>query len=198
MVTDTPGVHHVTAMVGDPQPNLEFYAGVLGLRPVKRTVNHEDVLRYQFYYGDGEGPGTPGAARRPRRHRTARPAGRPVAGRPPQRGAPRARGRRGPLRRGVRRDAGLPRCRGRGHPNPDGSRPRDRDGVPGARRRRDRARLRGCRPRGHRQRVRVRRASPRRSRRGMSSPRGDDSRPGLVLRLLCKFGGNYQGATKID
>lgn len=55
MLTDTPGIHHVTAMVGDPQENLDFYVGVLGLRLVKRTVNHEDVLRYHFYYGNGSG-----------------------------------------------------------------------------------------------------------------------------------------------
>ena len=55
MLTDTPGIHHVTAMVGDPQENLDFYVDVLGLRLVKRTVNHEDVLRYHFYYGNGSG-----------------------------------------------------------------------------------------------------------------------------------------------
>lgn len=60
MVTDTPGIHHVTAMVGDPQPNLEFYAGVLGLRLVKRTVNHDDTRTYHLYFGDGAG--TPGTA----------------------------------------------------------------------------------------------------------------------------------------
>ena len=54
-LTDTPGIHHVTAMVGDPQANLDFYVDTLGLRLVKRTVNHEDVLRYHFYYGDGAG-----------------------------------------------------------------------------------------------------------------------------------------------
>jgi glyoxalase family protein len=55
MLTDTPGIHHVTSMVGDPQANLDFYADVLGLRLVKRTVNHEDVLRYHLYYGNGAG-----------------------------------------------------------------------------------------------------------------------------------------------
>jgi len=55
MLTDTPGIHHVTSMVGDPQENLDFYADTLGLRLVKRTVNHEDVLRYHFYYGNGDG-----------------------------------------------------------------------------------------------------------------------------------------------
>jgi len=55
MLTDTPGIHHVTTMVGDPQANLDFFVEVLGLRHVKRTVNHEDVLRYHFYYGNGGG-----------------------------------------------------------------------------------------------------------------------------------------------
>jgi len=54
-----PGLHHVTAIAGDPERNLEFYTGVLGLRFVKRTVNHDDTGTYHFYYGDGKGtPGT--------------------------------------------------------------------------------------------------------------------------------------------
>jgi glyoxalase family protein len=53
------GIHHVTAIAGNPQRNLDFYAGVLGLRFVKRTVNFDDPETYHFYYGDGEGhPGT--------------------------------------------------------------------------------------------------------------------------------------------
>ncbi|UIP01228.1 VOC family protein [Halobaculum sp. CBA1158] len=55
MLTDTPGIHHVTSMVGDAQANLEFYVEALGLRLVKRTVNHQDVLRYHLYYGNGAG-----------------------------------------------------------------------------------------------------------------------------------------------
>jgi glyoxalase family protein len=55
MLEDTPGIHHVTGIVGDAQRNLDFYAGVLGLRVVKRTVNHEDVLRHHLYYGNGDG-----------------------------------------------------------------------------------------------------------------------------------------------
>lgn len=55
MLTDTPGIHHVTSMVGDAQTNLDFYVGTLGLRLVKRTVNHEDVLRHHLYYGNGAG-----------------------------------------------------------------------------------------------------------------------------------------------
>jgi glyoxalase family protein len=36
------GIHHVTAIASDPQRNVGFYAGVLGLRLVKRTVNFDD------------------------------------------------------------------------------------------------------------------------------------------------------------
>jgi glyoxalase family protein len=55
----TAGLHHVTAIAGDPQDNADFYVGMLGLRMVKRTVNHDDTGTYHFYFGDGEGtPGT--------------------------------------------------------------------------------------------------------------------------------------------
>lgn len=53
------GIHHITAMAGDPQANLDFYTGVLGLRLVKLTINYDDPGTYHFYYGDGVGnPGT--------------------------------------------------------------------------------------------------------------------------------------------
>ncbi|MFC7166390.1 VOC family protein [Halospeciosus flavus] len=55
MVSDTPGIHHVTGVAGDAQRNLDFYAGVLGLRLVKRTVNFEDMLQYHLYYGNRTG-----------------------------------------------------------------------------------------------------------------------------------------------
>jgi catechol 2,3-dioxygenase-like lactoylglutathione lyase family enzyme len=52
-------IHHVTAIAREPQRNLEFYAGVLGLRLVKLTVNYDDPGTYHFYYGDELGrPGT--------------------------------------------------------------------------------------------------------------------------------------------
>lgn len=65
------GLHHVTAIAGEPQVNIDFYAGVLGLRLVKLTVNFDDPTTYHLYYGDGQGhPGTiltffpwPGASR---------------------------------------------------------------------------------------------------------------------------------------
>src|SRR6266540_2013669 len=53
------GLHHVTAICGNPQTNLDFYVGVLGLRLVKKTVNFDDPSTYHLYYGDGVGsPGT--------------------------------------------------------------------------------------------------------------------------------------------
>lgn len=58
-MTSVLGIHHVTAIAGDPQANLEFYGGVLGLRLVKRTVNFDDPTTYHFYYGDEHG--TPGS-----------------------------------------------------------------------------------------------------------------------------------------
>ena len=55
----TTGIHHVTAISGGPQRNLDFYAGILGLRLVKKTVNFDDPETYHLYYGDGAGsPGT--------------------------------------------------------------------------------------------------------------------------------------------
>ncbi|HEV8147103.1 MAG TPA: ring-cleaving dioxygenase [Bryobacteraceae bacterium] len=54
-----PGLHHITAIAGDPQRNIDFYTQVLGLRLVKRTVNFDDPGSYHFYFGDREGaPGT--------------------------------------------------------------------------------------------------------------------------------------------
>jgi len=54
-----PGIHHITGIAGEPQENIDFYAGVLGLRLVKLTINYDDPGTYHFYYGDGVGhPGT--------------------------------------------------------------------------------------------------------------------------------------------
>lgn len=53
------GIHHITALASDPQRNADFYAGVLGLRLVKRTVNFDAPDVYHLYYGDEIGqPGT--------------------------------------------------------------------------------------------------------------------------------------------
>lgn len=53
------GLHHVTAITSNPQQNIDFYTGVLGLRLVKLTVNFDNPSTYQLYYGDELGrPGT--------------------------------------------------------------------------------------------------------------------------------------------
>ncbi len=53
------GIHHVTAVAGDSQQNVDFYSKVLGLRLVKLTVNFDDPTTYHLYYGDELGhPGT--------------------------------------------------------------------------------------------------------------------------------------------
>lgn len=54
MTATLSGLHHITAMCGDPNRNLEFYIHGLGLRVVKRTVNFEDPTTYHFYYGDAD------------------------------------------------------------------------------------------------------------------------------------------------
>ena len=53
------GIHHVTAITGDAPANVEFYAGVLGLRLVKKTVNQDDPTVYHLFYADELG--SPGA-----------------------------------------------------------------------------------------------------------------------------------------
>jgi glyoxalase family protein len=55
----TAGIHHITAICGDPARNVAFYTDVLGLRIIKKTVNFDDPGTYHLYYGDGQGsPGT--------------------------------------------------------------------------------------------------------------------------------------------
>src|SRR5438045_1906463 len=53
------GVHHVTAITADAPRNVEFYAGLLGLRLVKKTVNQDDPTVYHLFYADENGdPGS--------------------------------------------------------------------------------------------------------------------------------------------
>ena len=53
------GIHHVSAIAGDAQQNVDFYSGILGLRLVKKTVNFDDPTAYHLYYGDEIGsPGS--------------------------------------------------------------------------------------------------------------------------------------------
>ncbi|MEO1436130.1 MAG: ring-cleaving dioxygenase [Bacteroidota bacterium] len=53
------GLHHVTALASSPQQNVNFYAGILGLRLVKKTINFDAPDVYHLYYGDETGqPGS--------------------------------------------------------------------------------------------------------------------------------------------
>jgi glyoxalase family protein len=53
------GMHHITMITGDAQRNVDFYADLLGLRMVKKTVNFDDPEAYHLYFGDERGsPGT--------------------------------------------------------------------------------------------------------------------------------------------
>ena len=55
----TAGIHHISAMVNDAQRNINFYAGVLGLRLVKKTINFDRPEVYHLYFGNETGqPGT--------------------------------------------------------------------------------------------------------------------------------------------
>lgn len=58
-VTAVHGLHHITAIAGPAQENLDFYAGILGMRLVKRSINQDDPSTYHLFYADAEGhPGT--------------------------------------------------------------------------------------------------------------------------------------------
>lgn len=59
MALKTNGIHHITAFVRDVQKNVDFYAGVLGLRLVKKTINFDAPEVYHLYFGNEVGsPGT--------------------------------------------------------------------------------------------------------------------------------------------
>jgi glyoxalase family protein len=59
MQTSVHGIHHVTAIAGNPQENLDFYMGVLGMRLVKKSVNQDVIDTYHLFYADSAGsPGT--------------------------------------------------------------------------------------------------------------------------------------------
>ena len=49
------GIHHITAITADAQDNIDFYAGVLGLRLVKKTVNQDDPTVYHLFFADEQG-----------------------------------------------------------------------------------------------------------------------------------------------
>lgn len=60
MTVQIKGLHHFTAIAGDPTENAKFYVNTLGLRMVKKTVNHDAPEMYHLFYGDEEG--TPGSS----------------------------------------------------------------------------------------------------------------------------------------
>src|SRR5256714_13813237 len=53
------GIHHISAITADATRNLEFYAGVMGMRLVKKTVNQDNPAVYHLFYADEDG--SPGA-----------------------------------------------------------------------------------------------------------------------------------------
>ncbi|MDB5056288.1 MAG: ring-cleaving dioxygenase mhqO [Bacilli bacterium] len=59
MTLQTAGIHHITAFASDPQGIVDFYAGILGLRMVKKTINFDAPEVYHLYFGnEGGSPGT--------------------------------------------------------------------------------------------------------------------------------------------
>jgi glyoxalase family protein len=54
-MTEITGIHHVTAITGDAQTNLDFYTRVLGMRLVKKSVNQDSPDTYHLFYADAEG-----------------------------------------------------------------------------------------------------------------------------------------------
>src|SRR5918998_4657619 len=49
------GIHHITAITADAQANVDFYAGILGLRLVKKSVNQDDPTVYHLFFADDRG-----------------------------------------------------------------------------------------------------------------------------------------------
>lgn len=60
MSPEVKGLHHFTAIAGDPTENAKFYVNILGLKMVKKTVNHDAPQMYHLFYGDKKG--TPGSS----------------------------------------------------------------------------------------------------------------------------------------
>jgi glyoxalase family protein len=53
------GIHHITSITADARRNVEFYAGLMGLRMVKKTVNQDEPSVYHLFYADEQGsPGS--------------------------------------------------------------------------------------------------------------------------------------------
>ena len=101
---NTAGIHHITALAGDAQKNLDFYADTLGLRLVKKTINFDAPDVYHLYFGDAaarrgrSSPSFPGARFSPPPRRRAGDRGRVpdrAGGSGVLAGSPGARGRSG-------------------------------------------------------------------------------------------------------
>jgi glyoxalase family protein len=75
------GLHHTTGITGDAQANVDFYAGLLGLRLVMRTVNHEDPGTLHLFYGDAKAAPAPSSPSSPG---PTPPAGGAASVRPPR------------------------------------------------------------------------------------------------------------------
>ena len=153
------GIHHITAITENAQRNVDFYAGVLGLRLVKKTVNQDQPTVYHLFYADekGERGLRPDLLRVPRR-----------------RPGPRRR-RHGPPDRLAGRLLRLDRRSGQSGSATTTSRPAEADGTPALRR------PRGPRARAGRRR-RPRRAADRRPPRDPRRARPAGLRRGARLR----------------
>jgi glyoxalase family protein len=58
-MSEISGIHHITAICGNAQENLDFYVGMLGMRLVKKSVNQDEPGTYHLFYADADGnPGT--------------------------------------------------------------------------------------------------------------------------------------------
>src|ERR1044072_7884719 len=106
------GIHHITAITADAQSNVDFYAGVMGLRLVKKTVNQDDPTVYHLFYADEQGSAGaditffeyPGAPPRPRGARGGGPRA-VLSPLPAPRARPPGRGGAGVVPRGTSRVA---------------------------------------------------------------------------------------------
>src|SRR5262249_39839275 len=54
-MSEITGIHHITAICGNAQENLDFYTGVLGMRLVKKSVNQDEPGTYHLFYADADG-----------------------------------------------------------------------------------------------------------------------------------------------
>ncbi len=113
------GIHHITAITADAPANVEFYAGVLGLRLVKKTVNQDDPTVYHLFYADERG--TPAPTSRSSSIRARRAGARARDGAPDRRCGRRSRRRSTSGRRLAERGVDAARNRRSCSTTPKGS-----------------------------------------------------------------------------